>query len=233
MLQDGQQSQLHVTDCLPEPSPLDALGAAAIIHIDDEAIRAEPLIVPTAPPSGWDELKELLSDLPFPSWMEQESAGVIFSNCCELVDYVIGDRAQREIRAALAGDLKSEPVSVRNRRGEWVEVSASVHPIPFPVEAAGALPSISLYVVCLPGQELLRDRAVIEALLRCLLGGTVPAALSSLTPQQRVIYRLLMRNHTYKEIAGHLGVAHATVRVQIAAMRKRLGADRIPLLRQA
>lgn len=212
---------------------MDPLEAAAVVHIDGNAPVAEPVLLPTATPSGWDELKELLMELPFPAWLEQEGVGVVFANRCESATYQIGERAQREIRSALAGELHAEPIRVRSRRGQWIEVSASNHPIPFPVESRGVIPTIALYVVCLPGQEIQRDRAVIEALLRCLLGGTVPDALSSLTPQQRIIYRLLMSNHSYKEIAGQLGVAHATVRVQIASMRKRLGSAMIPVLRQS
>jgi DNA-binding NarL/FixJ family response regulator len=37
---------------------------------------------------------------------------------------------------------------------------------------------------------------------------------------------------TYKEIASEMGLAHSTVRVQVAEIRKRLGQIRIPVLRQ-
>ena len=234
VLQEGRQSQLRVPDCDPELlTPVSALDASGIVHIEEPISFVSTSFIPQAVPSGWEELKELLTELSFPAWIEQEGAGVIFANRCETFTYKLGERAQREIRNVLASELRAEPVRVRDKRAQWIEVSASKHPIPLPAESATLIPSIVMYVVCLPGQELQRDRAVIEALLRCLLGGSVPDALSSLTPQQRIIYRLLMSNHTYKEIAGHLGVAHATVRVQIAAMRKRLGADMIPFLRQA
>lgn len=234
MLQDGRHSQLRVSDCEPEPLPsITALDSTGILHIDAVPSFAEPVLLPQSAPSGWEELKELLMELNFPAWIEQEGAGVVFANRCETLHYRIGERAQREIRNALAGELRAEPIRIRNKRAQWIEVSASSHPIPFPSETTGVIPALTLYVVCLPGQEVLRDRAVIDALLRCLLGAAVPDALSSLTPQQRIIYRLLMSHHTYKEIAGHLGVAHATIRVQIAAMRKRLGADMIPILRQS
>lgn len=234
MLQDGRQSQLRVTECEPETTPPQGAPAlATIVHIDSGEAVAPQHSYAVLPDTGWEDFKEMLTELSFPAWVEQEGVGVVFSNRCETLNYRIGERAQREVRVALSGEFKREPIRVKGRRGQWIEVSASSHPLPFPSGSTQALPAYTLYVVCLPGQEVQRDRAVIDALLRCVLGGAQPDALSSLTPQQRTIYRLLMSNRTYKEIAGQLGVAHVTVRVQIAAMRKRLGPDKIPLLRQS
>ena len=180
---------------------------------------------------GWDELKELISDLAFPAWLEEKAAGVFFANHCDLLKSLLGERALADLRAALAEPARAEPLRLRDKRGSLVALSVGAHSVPVLRRGRVVGSSVDLYVVCLPGQEAERDRAVINALLGRVLGSTVSTTLTGLTRQQRVIYRQLRSNHSYKEIAAQIGVAHATVRVQVAAMRKRLGAAKIPVLR--
>ncbi len=54
----------------------------------------------------------------------------------------------------------------------------------------------------------------------------------NLTRQQRQVYRLLCNGLSYKEVAATMGLAHSTVRVQVAMLRKRLGAEKVPVLRK-
>jgi len=93
---------------------------------------------------------------------------------------------------------------------------------------------VRLHVACRPGQEKLRDQAVILALCRALWTAEAarPRPEDGLTPQQRQVYRLLLEKLSYKEIAATLGVAHSTVRVQVAAIRKKLGDAKVPVLRR-
>ena len=182
---------------------------------------------------GWDTLKDLLADLAFPAWLEEKAAGVFFANHCEVIKELLGDRALADLRAALADPNRPDPLQVRDKRGLPVALSVSVHAVPVLRHKKVVGSTVDLYVVCLPGQEAERDRAVINALLGRLLGSTVHTPMGGLTPQQRVIYRQLLGNHSYKEIAAQIGVAHATVRVQVASMRKRLGPAKIPVLRKS
>jgi DNA-binding NarL/FixJ family response regulator len=46
--------------------------------------------------------------------------------------------------------------------------------------------------------------------------------LSSLTPRQRQVLDLLVRGHSNREIAAHLGVAQGTVRIHVAAILRAL-----------
>jgi DNA-binding CsgD family transcriptional regulator len=181
---------------------------------------------------GWDALKDLLAELAFPAWLEEKSAGVFFANHCEALKELLGDRALADVRTALAEPIRANPLQLRDKRGQVVELSVSAHVVPMLRHRKVVGSTVDLYVVCRPGQEAERDRAVINALLGRLLGSTVHTPLAGLTPQQRLIYRQLLSNHSYKEIAAQIGIAHATVRVQVASMRKRLGPAKIPVLRQ-
>jgi hypothetical protein len=59
-------------------------------------------------------------------------------------------------------------------------------------------------------------------------GGTLPG----LTKRQREILGLLRSGHSHKDMAYELGISHATVRATVCALRKRLGPERVPLLRR-
>ena len=90
-----------------------------------------------------------------------------------------------------------------------------------------------LAVACRQGEEVARDQSVVSALWRWVLRGMGKGtALPGLTPQQQQVYRLLCNKLSYKEIAARLGVAHSTVRVQVAGLRKLLGEERVTLLRR-
>jgi len=57
--------------------------------------------------------------------------------------------------------------------------------------------------------------------------------LAKLSPRRRQVLELLNEKHSYKEIAWHLGIAYATVRVTARELRKQLGEACVPLLRRA
>jgi DNA-binding NarL/FixJ family response regulator len=92
--------------------------------------------------------------------------------------------------------------------------------------------SLRIWVTCARGEEKARDQEMALALWGRLLGRPTSEPEHLLSAQERQVYRLLRRGLSYKEIAGALGVAHSTVRVQVAAIRKKLGNAKVPVLRQ-
>lgn len=78
----------------------------------------------------------------------------------------------------------------------------------------------------------LRDQELLNFLIRRVFNSLFQDTEAPLTPQQRVIYRLLQFGLPYKEIAERLDLCHSTVRVQVSGIRKLLGADHVPRLRR-
>jgi DNA-binding CsgD family transcriptional regulator len=76
------------------------------------------------------------------------------------------------------------------------------------------------------------ERVLLAAFLPALLHPPAHPGVVRLTPRQKTIHRLLLRAYTYKEIASELGLAHATVRVLVTQVRRRLGPQSVPILRQ-
>lgn len=226
MLQVGQQSQLHVSDCDSGSSiPQESLETAAIVHLQEPAAVSQAALLMQQ--SGWVQLKSALDSLAFAAWVESSEGLPAYDNPATQA-LRLGTEGRRILREVLDGPCATEPVTLPDSNGVSLELSAVRHRLPH-----ASVAGFDLYVLCPCGQELARDRAVTAALLRVLMQPEAPAEVEALTPQQRLIYRLLSNQQTYKEIASQLGVAHATIRVQIADMRKRLGPDRIPILRQA
>lgn len=55
--------------------------------------------------------------------------------------------------------------------------------------------------------------------------------LKTLPPRKRAVLRLLYDGLSYKQIAAELGIAHSTVKVTVAGLRKLLGDQAVPKLR--
>lgn len=88
-------------------------------------------------------------------------------------------------------------------------------------------------VLCQAGEERRRAEVLADGLLGlvCNRPEARPRQ-SKLTHKQRRVHQLLLQGRSYKEIAAGLGVAHATIRVQVATIRQILGEDAIPLRRK-
>lgn len=166
---------------------------------------------------------ELLGELEYPAWIEKEGVAIF---CNELRG------AYRELRLNACEWMARNTSVVSDRVCLWQGVSVCRYALGVAGWRRGA--SLSLCVGSWPGEETERDRQVIRHLLRKLAARCAPAdeALGELTRQQRTIYKLLQEKCSYKEIASILGVAHSTVRVQVATLRKVLGDNRVPLLRR-
>jgi PAS domain S-box-containing protein len=117
-------------------------------------------------------------------------------------------------------------------------------PLPLPAPAAAAKPDEPLFlgVACEAGTEDMRDRAMLELLFkRILTQNKAPtpadtaaeaAQLATQPKRRKEVYQLLSEGRSYKEIAYHLNIADATVRVVVAELRKQLGDARVPRLRR-
>ena len=81
-------------------------------------------------------------------------------------------------------------------------------------------------------QETACQRRIISALLARTLHPEQAATDHRLTPREREIYCELSQGCSYKTIAENLGISHATIRWHIARIRRKLGTQRIPILRQ-
>lgn len=173
------------------------------------------------------ELLALLDELGYPAWLETVEGRIKLFNGKRLIggsprrseggaldaSVSLRERLEREFGALEAISLAQYPVDL----GDWVRGGEAVR----------------LAVACRQGEEQARDQSVVAALWRWVLRGMVKGtALPELTPQQQQIYRLLCNKLSYKEIAARLGVAHSTIRVQVATLRKVLGEERVPLLRR-
>lgn len=93
-----------------------------------------------------------------------------------------------------------------------------------------------LGVACDAGAEDMRDRAMLDLLMKRLMAyteaGNPCGGPPALTKRQREIYELLCAGYAYKGIAYELGISHATVRVIVSELRKLLGPVRVPILRR-
>jgi DNA-binding NarL/FixJ family response regulator len=191
--------------------------------------------VPVNGEDGWSRLKQALDGLAYPAWLEAQDGEIIFSNFHATEGQPLSLAAIYDLRAALNDAEQVRGVRVHDLRRGWIEVSVSAHPVAFAVKGAAGGANARLLVACLAGEEVSLDRQLIGALLGLIVdrdSDAAQASLQQLTSRQRAIFRLLNANLSYKEIAAELGLAHATVRVQVAEMRKRLGARMVPTLRR-
>jgi len=97
--------------------------------------------------------------------------------------------------------------------------------------------TVFLGVACEAGAEEQRDRLLLEQLLnRFIIQTAAPTLNTTLLAQQpprrKEIYKLFKEGCSYKEIAWHLHISDATVRVAMSELRKQMGEDLVPRLRR-
>lgn len=183
--------------------------------------------------AGGQVIREVIDTLPHPAWLLNATGEVLHDNGKLLRKRRILGSEVAHLWGAhqLRGNIGR--VSLKQEEGCRIDAVASVQPLlgrSVP-EVQTTQVSLWLLMVCIPGEEIARDQALLSRALTHLMGMEVPLE-GNLTPQQKAIFRLLVRNHSYKEIAAQLGVAHSTIRVQVAAMRRRLGEQSVPVLRR-
>jgi Bacterial regulatory proteins, luxR family len=144
-----------------------------------------------------------------------------------LADPTFCARASYTLRAGTTRDT----IAFTTHDGLSQPKSASVYSFLF--AASPPQPSLlRIIVLCDVGQEFTRDRELAAALWGRLLRGPDFDDEQKLTPQERRVFQLIRNGLRYKEIAAELGVAHATIRVQAANIRKVLGRKQLPALRR-
>ena len=184
----------------------------------------------------WGRVRHLLDGLGYPAWIENRNREILFSNAKARRDEGPSIVSIKALCAGVGEEGQVQGVKVYDLLRGWVNVSVKVYPLSIPVEIAASVEPIRLLVACFAGEERLLDDQLIEILLSLLGNRTADAGqcpLQALTTRQKEIFRRLNDNMSYKEIASDLGLAHATVRVQVAEIRKRLGKIIVPVLRQA
>lgn len=198
------------------------------LRADRAAVKPRPCWRPTPPlpaPRCNPELVEVLQRLRYPAWIETDTGELIFSNGLLEKKSEINEGPADALSAAIGSENRQIWTAGRpNEDGTaW---SRAVFPVY--CDMGGAL---RIVVQSRGDSEKERDRELALTLWSRILkhGEDEEARLSA---QQRQVYRLLQQGRTYKEIAGALGVAHSTVRVQVATIRKQLGASQVPLLRK-
>ena len=172
------------------------------------------------------ELVDILLILSYPAWVEALNGQILFYNKVRLGGV--------ELDALALSDISRQTptgVMLANHSGALGE-QASFAAVAFSVicSAAGHL---RIVVACPAGEERERDQELTLALWGKLLKTETDIDFDPrLTVQQRQVFRLLRRRISYKGIADALGVAHSTIRVQVSALRKLLGKEKVPVLRR-
>jgi DNA-binding CsgD family transcriptional regulator len=172
------------------------------------------------------ELVDILLMLRHPAWVESAEGELLFFNKSRLGRAVLKQQALANIsRQTPSGLSASGKISAEPRAAAFAAVA-------FPV-ICGMAGNLRIVVACCPGDESARDKELTQTLWGKLLKfETDRVSDPRLSPQQLLIWRLLRRGLSYKEMAGALGVAHPTIRVQVAAIRKILGVGKVPVLRR-
>lgn len=204
----------------PLPPEAERLRASLPLERDDEL---------------WSRFKALLDGFAHPAWLKSREGAVIFSNAQARLGFGPSLDSVGEIYSEIGDGGNALGVKIYQHQLEWVKVTIKSHFIPLPVKNDSQYWGARLMVACFSGGEQQLDEQLIKILLSLLEkpnAGGVQSALHSLTTRQKEIFRRLSINMTYKEIASEMGLAHSTVRVQVAEIRKRLGQIRIPVLRQ-
>lgn len=177
-------------------------------------------------------LAQVLQDIDFPAWIESECERSVILHTNHYLD--IGTlRLDDDLRRRISVDLRGRRATSELRfmvqhGGE--DLSVAVYPIIMDRQLSPA--RLRMLVVCLSGDESIRDKAVAWLFWSSLLRFQAESAEEALTPRQRQIYRLFKAGYSYKEIAAEQKVAHSTVRVQIAQVRKTLGPHKVAPLRR-
>lgn len=211
-----------VAEARPPPLPAEAerLRASLPAERDDEL---------------WSRFRLLLDGFANPAWLKSREGVVIFANAQARLGFGPSLDSVGEIYSKISDGGNALGVKVYQHQLEWVKVTIKSHFIPLPVKNDSLYWGARLLVACFSGGEQQLDEQLIKILLSLLEkpnAGGAQSALHSLTTRQKEIFRRLSINMTYKEIASEMGLAHSTVRVQVAEIRKRLGQIRIPVLRQ-
>ncbi|AKC82926.1 hypothetical protein IMCC26134_09340 [Verrucomicrobia bacterium IMCC26134] len=184
----------------------------------------------------WNRVRRLLDGFRYPAWIENREGVIIFSNIKARIDTHLSGGS---IGALIEGmDERGQilGVHVYNHLCGAANVKVKAYALPsFFMTDTKDKPGRLLIACCLD-----EENQVGEQLIASLLGQLVnrPAGvdegpLQALTTRQKEIYKRLTANMSYKEIASDLGLAHSTVRVQVADIRKRLGVTIVPALRQS
>lgn len=173
------------------------------------------------------ELVEVLLTLSYPAWVETLEGDILHYNGTHLAGVALDGAALEEISRQTPSGAVFPPKAAAHFQ------SLPVAAVAFPV-ICGLAGNLRIVVACASGEERARDQELALALWgRLLKPARADDSAFALTAQQRQVYRLLRRGLSYKEIAASLGVAHATVRVQVASIRRILGPERVPVLRRA
>jgi len=204
----------------PLPAEAERLRASLPLERDDEL---------------WSRFRLLLDGFAHPAWLKSREGVVIFANAQARLGFGPSLDSVGEIYSETGDGGKALGIKVYQHQLEWVKVTVKSHFIPLPVKNDSQYWGARLLVACFSGGEQQLDEQLIKILLSLLEkpnAGGAHSALHSLTTRQKEIFRRLSINMSYKEIASEMGLAHSTVRVQVAEIRKRLGQIRIPVLRQ-
>ncbi|MEO0055491.1 MAG: hypothetical protein RLZZ50_1438 [Verrucomicrobiota bacterium] len=172
------------------------------------------------------DLVEILLMLAHPAWVETADGRILYYNKVRL--------AGEEVDPLLMADISRRTPTggmVENHPGAQCD-PAPFSAVAFPVMCATA-GNLRIVVACPAGEERARDQELTLALWGKLLKTETDIVFDPrLTAQQRQVFRLLRRRLTYKEMAAALGVAHSTIRVQVASVRRLLGKEKVPVLRR-
>jgi DNA-binding CsgD family transcriptional regulator len=181
-----------------------------------------------------DDLVDVLGVVKFPAWVEAPNAKCLYYNGGLLGSLPIEEDLRRQVSEQLArlGTLGGV-IAVRQKNAVQRMLDAVIYPLFVSGHAFVPEQTLQIVVVCDSTDRAERDRDVSFALWGKLLQGNAMKEESALSPQQKRIYRLLRKKMTYKEMAAELGVAHSTIRVQVAEIRKLLGSSKVPVLRRS
>lgn len=191
-----------------------------------ERLRQKPAAKKSPWPRCSPELVEILVMLSHPAWVESAEGEILFFNKGRLGGAVLSE----ETLPGISGQTPSG-LAVRSKASAAAG-AALIAAVAFPVICAMA-GHLRIVVVCDPGQESARDQELALALWGKVLKAEADGLLDlRLSPQQLLVYRLLRRGLSYKEMAGALSVAHSTIRVHVSSIRKILGDGQVPVLRR-
>ena len=161
-----------------------------------------------------------------PAWVETAEGEILFFNKARLAGAVLNPDELRGI----SGQTPSG-AAVPHCTGATAD-PAHIASLAFPVICAMA-GNLRIVVACDAGRVTVCQQELVQALWGKLLKTEADGLFDTrLSPRQLLVYRLLRRGLSYKEMADALGVAHATIRVHVASIRKILGAGQVPELRR-
>lgn len=180
------------------------------------------------------DLVDVLGVIKFPAWVEAADGSSLYYNGRLLGSVMFGEDSRRQVSGQIVGSgALGGVVALRQKNGVQRMLDAVIYPLFMPSRGIPEQDAVRIVVICDFAESAERDRDVSLALWGKLFRGNALEEEASLSPQQRRIYRLLLRKMTYKEMASELGVAHSTVRVQVAGIRKVLGSSKVPVLRRS